>query len=38
MMLDEEAEKIGQEEVPEILGLLPELKGKRVLELGSGIG
>jgi phosphoethanolamine N-methyltransferase len=38
MMLDEEAERIGREEVPEILGLLPDLKGKRVLELGAGIG
>ena len=38
MMLDSEAEKIGQKEIPEIISLLPEIKGKDVLELGAGIG
>ena len=38
MMLDTEAEKIGQKEIPEIISLLPEIKGKDVLELGAGIG
>ena len=38
MMLDEEAETIGGEEVPEILEMLPEYEEKDVLELGAGIG
>ena len=38
MMLDEDAETIGREEVPEILEMLPEYEGKDVLELGAGIG
>ena len=38
MMLDEDASKITQHEHPEVLGLLPDLKGKQVLELGAGIG
>ena len=38
MMLDSEAEKLGQKEVPEIISLLPEVENKDVLELGAGIG
>jgi len=38
MMLDSEAEFLGREEIPEVMSLLPELKGKDVLELGAGIG
>ena len=38
MMLDEEAELLGREEIPEILDMLPDYKGKDVLELGAGIG
>ncbi|XP_035680186.1 phosphoethanolamine N-methyltransferase 3-like isoform X2 [Branchiostoma floridae] len=38
MMLDENADELDQEERPEILAMLPDLKGKRVLELGAGIG
>ena len=38
MMLDEEAEVLGREEIPEILEMLPEYKDKDVLELGAGIG
>ena len=38
MMLDENAEKLGQQEIPELLSLLPELEGKDVIELGAGIG
>ena len=38
MLLDEQASTIGQLEVPEVLGLLPDVDGKDVLELGSGIG
>ena len=38
MMLDEKAEELGQMEIPEILNMLPELTGKRVLDLGAGIG
>ena len=38
MMLNEKAEELGQMEIPEILNMLPDLTGKRVLELGAGIG
>jgi phosphoethanolamine N-methyltransferase len=38
MMLDEDACKITQHEHPEVMSLLPDLKGKTVLELGAGIG
>ncbi|XP_078690082.1 uncharacterized protein LOC144921212 isoform X2 [Branchiostoma floridae x Branchiostoma belcheri] len=38
MMLDENADELDQEERPEILAMLPDLSGKRVLELGAGIG
>lgn len=38
MMLDEDASKITAHEHPEVLSLLPNLKGKSVLELGAGIG
>lgn len=38
MMLDTNASLISQEELPEVMALLPELKGKKVLELGGGIG
>ena len=37
-MLNEKAEELGQMEIPEILNMLPDLTGKRVLELGAGIG
>lgn len=38
MMLDTNASTLSKEELPEVLALLPELKGKKVLELGGGIG
>ncbi|XP_051901042.1 phosphoethanolamine methyltransferase isoform X2 [Pristis pectinata] len=38
MMLDSSAEAITQQEKPEILSMLPDTDGKRVLELGAGIG
>ncbi|CAF0963893.1 unnamed protein product [Adineta steineri] len=38
MMLDTNADKINRFEHPEILECLPDLDGKRVLELGAGIG
>ncbi|XP_078064438.1 uncharacterized protein LOC144490599, partial [Mustelus asterias] len=38
MMLDSSAEVITQLETPEILSMLPPLRGKRLLELGAGIG
>ncbi|CAF1416843.1 unnamed protein product [Rotaria magnacalcarata] len=38
MMLDTNADKINLYEYPEILECLPDLDGKRVLELGAGIG
>jgi len=38
MMLDSNAEVLGKEEIPEILGLLPDVTGLDVLELGAGIG
>ena len=38
MMLDTEAAMLGKQEVPEVLGLLPTIKDKDILELGAGIG
>eukprot|EP00850_Spirogloea_muscicola_P005479 SM000025S08374 [mRNA] locus=s25:347564:350928:- [translate_table: standard] len=38
MMLDSQAAKLDQLDRPEILAMLPSLVGKRVLELGAGIG
>ncbi|XP_034954128.2 ras and Rab interactor 1 isoform X2 [Zootoca vivipara] len=38
MMLDSGAQQLTQEDTPEILTLLPCLKGQDVLELGAGIG
>lgn len=38
MMLDTNADILGKEEIPEILSMLPNVKGKDVLELGAGIG
>ncbi|XP_032991833.1 phosphoethanolamine N-methyltransferase 3-like isoform X2 [Lacerta agilis] len=38
MMLDSGAQQLTQEDTPEILALLPCLKGQDVLELGAGIG
>lgn len=38
MMLDEGAAKIDQAERPEIMGMLPPLKGLDVIEMGAGIG
>ncbi|XP_029917783.1 phosphoethanolamine N-methyltransferase 3-like isoform X2 [Myripristis murdjan] len=38
MMLDPHAKELTKEELPEILSLLPCMAGKRVLELGAGIG
>ncbi|XP_029917786.1 phosphoethanolamine methyltransferase isoform X2 [Myripristis murdjan] len=38
MMLDSHAKELTKEELPEILSLLPCMAGKRVLELGAGIG
>jgi len=38
MMLDSKAGEIDKLERPEVLGLLGSVKGKRVLELGAGIG
>lgn len=38
MMLDNDAEELHKEEMPEILSYLPEFDGKRVIELGAGIG
>lgn len=38
MMLDTNADKINRFEYPEILECLPDLDGKKVLELGAGIG
>jgi len=37
MMLDDNAEVLGLEEIPELLSLLPELTGKDVIELGASI-
>lgn len=38
MMLDSRAKELTQQELPEILSVLPCLTGSRVLELGAGIG
>ncbi|XP_035265800.1 phosphomethylethanolamine N-methyltransferase-like isoform X2 [Anguilla anguilla] len=38
MMLDSSALLLTQHELPEIMGLLPNLQGTRLLELGAGIG
>lgn len=38
MMLDANAQRLGKEEIPELLEQLPDLKGHDVLELGAGIG
>lgn len=38
MMLDSKAETLTQHEHPEVMGMLPCIKGKDVLELGAGIG
>ena len=38
MMLDSRAETLTKEEHPEIMGMLPSITGKVVLELGAGIG
>ncbi|KAI3910403.1 hypothetical protein MKX01_034797 [Papaver californicum] len=38
MMLDSKASDLDKEERPEVLSLLPDFKGKSVLELGAGIG
>lgn len=38
MMLDSKAEHLTQHEHPEVMGMLPCIKGKDVLELGAGIG
>ncbi len=38
MLLDSNAEQISDNEMPEILSILPSFKGKKLLELGAGIG
>jgi hypothetical protein len=38
MLLDTNAEAINDNELPEILSILPSFKSKIVLELGAGIG
>lgn len=38
MMLDTNAETISEQELPEILSILPDYSGKDILELGAGIG
>ncbi|KAM4585860.1 phosphoethanolamine methyltransferase isoform 1-T1 [Fundulus diaphanus] len=38
MMLDSRAKELTEHELPEILTMLPPLEGRRVLELGAGIG
>lgn len=38
MMLDSRAQELTQNELPEILSMLPCLTGCTVLELGAGIG
>ncbi|KAM9377274.1 phosphoethanolamine methyltransferase isoform 2-T2 [Pholidichthys leucotaenia] len=38
MMLDSCAQELTQQELPEVLSMLPSLKGCKVLELGAGIG
>lgn len=38
MLFDTNAEVISDSELPEILSILPSIKGKKILELGAGIG
>ncbi|CAN9515035.1 unnamed protein product [Ophioblennius macclurei] len=38
MMLDSRARELTQQELPEILSMVPPVTGKTVLELGAGIG
>jgi phosphoethanolamine N-methyltransferase len=38
MLLDSNAEVISDNELPEIISILPSFKSKVVLELGAGIG
>jgi phosphoethanolamine N-methyltransferase len=38
MMLSQDAKKLDEMEKDEILSYLPDVQGKSVLELGSGIG
>ncbi|KAK8558198.1 hypothetical protein V6N13_073871 [Hibiscus sabdariffa] len=38
MMLDSKAADLDKEERPEVLSMLPPYEGKRILELGAGIG
>ena len=38
MMLDTNAETISDQELPEILSVLPDYTGYNILELGAGIG
>uniref|UniRef100_A0AAQ5ZRH9 phosphoethanolamine N-methyltransferase n=1 Tax=Amphiprion ocellaris TaxID=80972 RepID=A0AAQ5ZRH9_AMPOC len=38
MMLDSRARELTAQELPEVLSMLPPLDGRRVLELGAGIG
>ncbi|KAK7505822.1 hypothetical protein BaRGS_00003093 [Batillaria attramentaria] len=38
MMLDNNAEELTKEELPEIMSYLPDYTGKRIIELGAGIG
>ncbi|KAG2242135.1 hypothetical protein Bca52824_096023 [Brassica carinata] len=38
MMLDSKASDLDKEERPEVLSLIPPYEGKKVLELGAGIG
>jgi phosphoethanolamine N-methyltransferase len=38
MLLDSNAEEISDNELPEILSILPSIKSKKILELGAGIG
>lgn len=38
MLLDSNAEQISDNELPEVLSILPSYKSKKVLELGAGIG
>ena len=38
MMLDNNADELGESEIPEILDLLPSVGATDILELGAGIG
>ena len=38
MLLDSNAEEISDNEMPEIISILPSFKSKVILELGAGIG